>query len=204
MCGGRLRACARSLRGVAGAHGGADLDRRQAFLGQRRGNALQRRLQVEVDVVGQRLQRRDVQHPGLVRQLAAVGQALAQQAVDGGEEGGERLARAGGRGDQGMAAIEDLRPGLRLRRRGRTEAAAGTSGRWWGGSGSVPGACARPRGARGTRVARRPEETGGEPWKWGRIERRQRRCGEPVQSSVGPRLRSSGLKPLRQSGTVRR
>ena len=47
----------------------------------------------------------------------------AHQLVDRGEEGGERLARAGRRGDQHVPPGLDRRPRLRLRRRRRGEAA---------------------------------------------------------------------------------
>ena len=98
------------LRRVASAHHRADLHFRQTQLGQRRADPGQRRLQVQGDVVGQRLQRRNVDHPGLVRQCPAVGQPLAHQRVDRGQEGGQGLARAGRRGHQGVAAGHDRRP----------------------------------------------------------------------------------------------
>ena len=71
MCGGRLRTAARSaLRRVAGAHGGADFDVGQAQRGELGADACERRLEVEADVVGQRLQRRDVDDHRLVGQAA--------------------------------------------------------------------------------------------------------------------------------------
>ena len=57
---------------------------------------------LSLDVVGERLQRRDVDDLRLVGETAL--EALAHQAIDGGEEGGERLAGAGG------AAISTWRP----------------------------------------------------------------------------------------------
>ena len=48
---------------------------------------------------------------------------LADQAVDGDEEGGERLAGAGGGGDQRVAAGDDLGPAERLSVGGRAELA---------------------------------------------------------------------------------
>ena len=56
---------------------------------------------------------------GLVRQL--VGQGLADELVDCGEEGGKRLARAGRCRDQDVVAGLDGRPRLRLRLRRRIE-----------------------------------------------------------------------------------
>ncbi len=108
------------LGGVAGAHGGADLGHRQAEPGEFVRDAGQRRLEIDADVVGQRLERRDIDHQGLVGQAAVVVERLAHQLVDRAEEGGEGLARAGRRGHQGRAAGLDERPGacLRLGRRG--------------------------------------------------------------------------------------
>ena len=75
MCGGVLRSArALGLRRVAGAHRGADLDIGQALPREFGADAFQRRLQVDVDVVGQRLQRRDVDDLGRVGQ--AVGRGL--------------------------------------------------------------------------------------------------------------------------------
>ena len=69
MCGGLAQALlALALRRVAGAHGGADLDVGQAQRAQLGADAGQRRFEVEADVVGQRLQRRDVDDRGLVGQ----------------------------------------------------------------------------------------------------------------------------------------
>ena len=129
------------LRGVAGAHRGADVDVGQGLRGQCLADAGQRRFQVQMDVVRQRLQRRDVQHQGGVRQ--PVRQRFAHQRVDRGEEGRERLAGAGRRGDQGVAAGCDRRPGLLLGVGGRGEAARepvgdgrmeGVEHRGWGGA----------------------------------------------------------------------
>ena len=86
------------LRGVAG----ADAD---AHLGA---DPAQRRAQVLLDVVGQRLQRRDVHEPGALRG------GLGDQPVQAPQERGQRLARAGGRGDQRVLARRDRGPGQRL------------------------------------------------------------------------------------------
>jgi hypothetical protein len=109
-------AAAVGLRRVPGAHQRADLDVRIAERHQLLPDAGQRLLQVAVDVVGQRLERRDVHHARLVAQLAAHPQA--HQRIDGGEKGGQRLAGTGGRGDQHVPARLDQRPGLGLRQRG--------------------------------------------------------------------------------------
>ena len=60
---------------------------------QRRADAGERRFEVALDVVRQRLERRDVDDLGLVRE--PVRERLAHQRVDGREEGRERLAGAG-------------------------------------------------------------------------------------------------------------
>src|SRR5258708_24956707 len=52
--------------------------------------------QVLVDVQRKRLQRRDVDDANLIRQ-PALRDAFAQQLIEGGQEGGECLAGAGGR-----------------------------------------------------------------------------------------------------------
>jgi hypothetical protein len=84
-------------------------------------DAGKRRFQIALDVVGKRLEWRDVDDLRLVLELA--GEALAQQRVDGREKGGKGLARPGRRRDQGVAASLDRRPRLRLRRRRHAEAA---------------------------------------------------------------------------------
>ena len=105
---------------VAGADGGANLGHQQAALGGQRQNLAQRPVEVLLNVVAQRLERRDVQNFGAVAQVAV--QRLAHQAIDADEKCGQRLARTGGSGDQRGAAGKDLRPALLLRLGGRTEA----------------------------------------------------------------------------------
>ncbi|MNJ39173.1 hypothetical protein D3C77_340380 [compost metagenome] len=51
----------------------------------------QRRLQIDLDIVGQRLEGGDVDHLGLVGQLP-IGQALFEQFVEDGQERSEGLA----------------------------------------------------------------------------------------------------------------
>ncbi|MNP06044.1 hypothetical protein D3C76_980130 [compost metagenome] len=98
------------LRCIAGAHGGADAQLGQAHHPQLFADTGQRVLQVDLDVVGQRLERRNVDHQGFVRQAFEGFQATVDQVVDHGEEGGEGLAGTGGGGDQGRAALADQRP----------------------------------------------------------------------------------------------
>ena len=92
------------LRRVAGADGDAEL----------RLEPGERTAQVPLDVVVQRLQRRDVEH-------AQSGAGRRRQPVDRVEEGGERLAGAGRRLDQRVRAGGDHGPALLLRGRRRGE-----------------------------------------------------------------------------------
>ena len=87
---------------AAGVSPGAD---QHAHLGQRRverADLRQRALQVLLDVVGERAQRRDVERPASRRRRSA---PWRQQRVDRGQERGQRLARAGRRRDQDVAAL---------------------------------------------------------------------------------------------------
>ena len=68
-----------------------------------------RRPQVLLDVVVERPKRRDVEHLRARRRLPG-------QAVDGGQEGGQRLAGAGRRQEQRVLAAGDRRPALMLGR----------------------------------------------------------------------------------------
>ena len=79
----------------------------------RREQLAQRRLEVLADVVGERLERRDVDHQRPLGQRALGG--APDQAVQAEREGGQGLARPGRRGDQHVAAGPDQRPALDLR-----------------------------------------------------------------------------------------
>jgi len=114
-----LRIALRSTWGVAGAHRGADFHVRKPHPSQLRTDAFDRRLQVDAHVVGQRLQRRDVDDVRFVAEFPL--QAAPHKLVYRGEERRQRLARAGRRGDQHVAVRLDRRPRTRLRRRGRIE-----------------------------------------------------------------------------------
>jgi hypothetical protein len=84
------------------------------------GDFRERHFQVDVDIVAERLERRDVDDFGLVGQRAEAGGA--HQAVEAEQEGGQRFAGAGGRGDQDVVARADLRPAEHLRFGGGGEA----------------------------------------------------------------------------------
>ena len=77
------------------------------------------RFEVALDVVRQRLERRDVDDLRRVGEAAV--EPLPHQVVDRRKERGERLARAGRRGDQRVAPGLDRGPGLGLRGGGRRE-----------------------------------------------------------------------------------
>ena len=99
--------------GRRAAHGGAVALRCVAGADRHRdvgADPAQRRAQVAVDVVGQRLQRRDVDQAGMRRRLA-------RQPVQSPEEGGQRLAAPRGGGDEHVLARGDGRPRLLLRGR---------------------------------------------------------------------------------------
>ncbi|MNX98876.1 hypothetical protein D3C86_1313010 [compost metagenome] len=95
---------------IASAYGCGDLQFGQAHHAQLFGNAGERVLQVDANVVGQRLERRDVDDEGLVWQTLRVLQATMHQIIDNGEERGEGLARACGRSDQRRPPLADQRP----------------------------------------------------------------------------------------------
>ena len=128
----------------------------------------QRRPQVALDVIGERLQRGDVDEPG-----ALLASGLGGEAVKAPEERGERLAGSGGGADQDVRAGRDRRPrallggGRRLER--VREPVANERGE--GGQrhrpptlhGAAPGcttACAACGSAAGRRAARRRRGAG--------------------------------------------
>ena len=82
-------------------------------------DAGERQLEIAVDVVRQRLERRDVDHLRGIGQLA--GDGLPHQPIDRREERRQGLARAGGRGDQCVAPSGNRRPRRHLRRGGLRE-----------------------------------------------------------------------------------
>ncbi len=103
-------------RGVARTDPDADARVGQAEALGGPGDAGQRSAQVAFDVHGQRLERRHVEDPGPGGVLR-----LGRQPVDRPQECRQRLARPGGGDHQGVVAVGDRRPRLRLCRRGRLE-----------------------------------------------------------------------------------
>ena len=113
---------ARRAGGVAGADRDADLRPREPRrLGPLR-NFGQGLVQILLDVVTERFERGDVHD--LCAVFEATGERLLEQGIKTGEEGGERLAGAGGRGDQDVVARLDRRPASGLHVGGRAEARA--------------------------------------------------------------------------------
>ncbi|MEJ1975503.1 MAG: hypothetical protein WDN49_04880 [Acetobacteraceae bacterium] len=94
--------CALGGRRVARAHPGADLDIGEAAPLQLLPDAGQRRLEVAVNIVRQRLERRDVDD---LRRIGQRGfEPLAHQVIYGRQKRGQGFAGAGRRGDQRMPA----------------------------------------------------------------------------------------------------
>ena len=83
----------------------AHLCRERAYLGERL-------LEVALDIVAERLEGRDVDDAGGLFEVAGLG--LADELVDAYEEGGKRLAGAGGGRDEGGLAGVDAGPALSL------------------------------------------------------------------------------------------
>ena len=110
-----------ALRGgrVARSHPGADFHIGKAVSPQLLPHAGQRRLEVAMDVVRQRLERRHIDDLRPIGEPAV--ETLSHKVVDRGHERRERLARACRRGDEGVAAGLDRRPRLGLRRGRRSE-----------------------------------------------------------------------------------
>ena len=100
-------------RCIAATYRRAQLDVGSAGLEEAVTDTGKRYLEILVNIVGQRLERRDVEDDGLVGQARLEG--LADQRVDDGKKRGEGLARTGGRRDERRASVADRRPGGLLR-----------------------------------------------------------------------------------------
>ena len=105
---------------VPGAQPHADPGQRNAALVGQLADLGQRLLEVATDVVGQRLERRDIEDARLVRQLSTL--TLADQLVDPGQEGRQRLARPGRSGNQAVLPCPNRGPAILLRIRRLAEA----------------------------------------------------------------------------------
>jgi valyl-tRNA synthetase len=91
-----------------------------ALIDQFGADAGQRRFEISLDIVGERLERRNIDDLGLV--FEPLFHTLPHQRVDGAEEGSERLARPRRRGDEDVLPCHNGRPSVGLRGRGRAEA----------------------------------------------------------------------------------
>ncbi len=107
--------------GVAGAHPRPDRDVGRPQPLELAGDPRKRRFEVAMDVVAERLERRDVDDRRRIGEPSALG--LAHQSIDDGEKGRERLARSRGGRDEGVPAFQDRGPGLYLAGRRRREPA---------------------------------------------------------------------------------
>src|SRR4029077_5713072 len=96
-------------------HEGADVVLGKPERTQLRVDTGERRLEVAVDVVGERLEGRDIHHVNLVGEAGRLYPG-PHQLVDHREKGGERLARAGRGRDQDVPPGRDGRPRRGLRR----------------------------------------------------------------------------------------
>ena len=105
------------LRRVAGAHHRTNLDVGQTQGHQLFANAVQRRLEIALDVVRQCLQGRNVHHARLVRQRRF--ESLLHQLIDGRQKRRKGLAGPRRSGHQDMFARGQRRPGADLRLCGR-------------------------------------------------------------------------------------
>ncbi len=108
-------------RGIAGAGTDADVGQRQAGALGLDGDAGERRLQVALDVVGQRLERADVQHAAAA--LLVGRRRLGGEPVERPQERRQGLAGTRGRGQQHVLALRDGVPPLLLGGRRRDECA---------------------------------------------------------------------------------
>ena len=109
------------LRGVPASHRCRDPDGGKAhFLGHLP-DGPPGLLQIPVDIGAQGLERGDVDDPHLVRKPARV-HSLGEEFVQGIQEGGEGLPRAGRGGDEGVLPPPDRVPSTRLCRCGGVEA----------------------------------------------------------------------------------
>ena len=123
MCGGVLRMRLRSKAEVSPVRTASRIGTSSTpMLEELVADAGERLLEVLLDVVRERLQRRDVEDVHLVRE--PLRKALDDQVIDCGQECRQRLARPGRRCDQRVTVPGRDRPGAGLRLRGRGKAAA--------------------------------------------------------------------------------
>ena len=110
---------------IAGTHRHADFGKLHAISLRERADFAQGFLQVLLDVVAERLERRDVDEAAGVFEFAR--ERVPNQPVERPQEGGQRLARARGGGDERVAPGGDLGPARVLRERSAPRISHGTS-----------------------------------------------------------------------------
>ena len=131
---------------VARSDPGANFDVGKTAPAQLLADPSQRRFEVAMDVVRQRLEGRDVDDLRRIRERRL--ETLSHQVVDRRQKGRERLARSRRRGDEGVAAGLDRRPRFGLRGGGRGETVGEPVRNRW--------VEQRFEGARGSRRGRAP------------------------------------------------
>ena len=113
---------------VAGAHQRMNGGRREIHHKRRLLDAVQRLLQIAMNVVIERFERRDVKRvnaAGIAAELFRIClHTAAKEIINTPQKGGKGFARAGGRENQGVLAGSNHRPALRLRRTRRREVVA--------------------------------------------------------------------------------
>ena len=109
------------LRRIARAQGRADGSQRNAAFGRQGANLAERNVQVLMNIVAQRLQRRNVDDFGLIGERTQ--SRPPDQSVDAQQKRGQGFSRARGRGDEDVVSFPDFRPSAHLRFRSGAEAA---------------------------------------------------------------------------------
>ena len=118
---GRPRGHPRAIpaRGVSAANHRADLDPGETQPLELARDAGEWHFEIPLDVVAERLERRDIEDPRLVPEGS--GETVPHEFVEGGQERGEGFSRSGRCRDERALSGEDVRPAVPLRRRLRAE-----------------------------------------------------------------------------------
>src|SRR5678815_873226 len=105
-------------RRVARSHGDANLGKRLSIRDETLAQLREWTLEVPLDVVVERLERRDVEQVDRVREWML--ETVRDERVELPQEGRQRFARAGGRQNERVLAARDRRPAGKLRCARRT------------------------------------------------------------------------------------
>ena len=98
---------------VTRAHGDANINRSEALQMQLLGDAIERLLEIFLDIVAECLERRHIENLDAFTQFAI--KAALEKHVDSGVKSRESLTAACRRGDQSMPPCPNLRPSVGLR-----------------------------------------------------------------------------------------